>query len=265
MGEIGINKGTFDHTIKLGDKVAQAKSREEAHIKAQIHPGSEIIYEKEGHWEVQAVSEKGTLWGQNALEVEDQSQFQLDPKALNAQGIKEPVFSFVEEDLSKNQKRALAQNTETTPATLETLAKDETRKLRLPLPFTAPGNLLIKADVAQNPNTAPATLLELAAHSEDEDVVAALASNPHTPAEALLLLANQGHQTAVHLSAAALAGHKNATAEALDALLKVSPATKHNILTHPNASEKTLKILSQDTDPQIAKAAALRLHDLNKK
>lgn len=103
MIEIGVNRQGIDQRVGLGREIEDTgkglKGKEKAIRDAQVHKGSELVYQtQDGHWHVSELNEKDIV-GTSALSQDDAKEISLNSEQLQKQGIQNPVISFVEEDL----------------------------------------------------------------------------------------------------------------------------------------------------------------------
>jgi hypothetical protein len=129
---IGTSTGTLkDYDVSLSKNLgkfgAGEAGRKRAEVAAELHKGSELIYEKDGEWQVSGIRQEGLIHGYNEISKDD--EITLKDNALNKEGIANPQISFVENDKSIRDIQIMVNSPATSPETLDKIANDAMESL----------------------------------------------------------------------------------------------------------------------------------------
>ena len=109
-----------------------------------------------------------------------------------------------------------------------------------------------RGQIAQNPNT-PTAVLELLAKDEDEDVQSSVTKNPNTPTPVLELLAKDEDR---HVRSE-VAKNPNTPTSVLKLLAKdESSSVRSEVAENPNTPTSVLKLLAKDEDEDVRSSVA---------
>ena len=109
-----------------------------------------------------------------------------------------------------------------------------------------------RGQIAQNPNT-PTPVLELMAKDEDEDVRSEVAKNPNTPTSVLKLLAKDEDEDV----RSSVAQNPNTPTSVLELLAKdESSSVRSEVAENPNTPTSVLKLLAKDEDEDVRSSVA---------
>ena len=119
--------------------------------------------------------------------------------------------------------------------------------------------LIIRRNVAKNPNASDDTLGRLATDSDDRTRLF-VAQNPKTPARILERLMSHGCDVYMYRN---IAVHPNATGGILARLAKIDDGiVRYNVARHPNAMKATLSELLEDSYESVREMARKKLEEM---
>ncbi len=185
---IGVNKQFgFPKNISLGKDIGKFDNLKSAMDKAESNNGSEIIYKdnKDNKFHVSEVKEEGFLHDTKNLNKPAKDYIKFDNDKLSKLGIKDPIVSFVEDDLSNKSHSINAHDILDAASNPLTTKKDLEHIINMTTDVFAPIPAGTAKALANNKAMTPELLTKLAECSnkfvDGDDIKKIIMNNPLTP------------------------------------------------------------------------------------